>query len=451
MTLVDFLNKIRSYQEFPAMIFKEQVYNYNWLCQQEDIFFETLQKEGMEPGSLVSLIVDYSPEALALLMALMRLYAIIMPVTNSYSAKKSEQFEMIQPDFIIELGLENKLNFSRLKSDDKAHKLISELRARKTAGLILLSSGSTGKPKAIVHDMSFLIRGLKPSRNKLKVISFLLFDHIGGINTILNTLISGNCLVVPQNRTPKAVSQSIYRNKVDVLITSPSFLNLMLIGDAFKNSELNCLKQINYGSEVMPAILLEKLVEKLPNTKFIQIYGLSELGVIQTRTNNHSSNLINIVDKNIKHRIRNGKLEIQSNNSMMGYLNAPTPFTDDGWFMTGDVVEVVDGSLRILGRDSDLINVGGEKVFPAEIENIIFQLPEVEDVLVSGEKNLILGTIIVANIKLKFDVNHSAFKNSLRQFCRNKMPAFKVPQKIKIVPNIYYGERFKKIRGIKDE
>lgn len=446
MSILDFLNKIRLHQEQPAMIFNEQVYNYNWLCQQEDFYFDKLSEAGVGIGSIVVLIADYSPESLSVLMALMRLSAIIMPITNNHYEKKKEHLDIIQSDFIIELDTYKKINISKLNSQTEPQDLISELRSRKTPGLIILSSGSTGNYKAILHDLSLLIKGVRSSKNKLKVISFLLFDHIGGINTVLNTLISGNCLVVPSNRTPKAVAESIHRNNVEVLITSPSFLNLMLIGNVFKSNELNCLKQINYGSEVMPSILLERLAEKLPNTKFNQAYGLSEFGVIRTKTNDQGSNLITIDDINVDFRVRDDKLEIKSKNSMLGYLNSATPFTDDGWFMTGDVVEMVGSSLRILGRDSDLINIGGEKVFPAEIENIILQLPEVEDVSVSGENNLILGNIIVANIKLKFNVNHLVFKNNVRQYCLNKMPKFKVPQKFKIVSEITYGERFKKIR-----
>lgn len=89
---------------------------------------------------------------------------------------------------------------------------------------------------------------------------------------------------------------------------------------------------------------------------------------------------------------------------MLGYLNAATPFTKDGWFMTGDMVETIGDEIRIIGRNSEIINVGGEKVFPAEIENILLKLAEVEDVVVSGEKNLILGNIVVARVKIKADV-----------------------------------------------
>lgn len=73
---------------------------------------------------------------------------------------------------------------------------------------------------------------------------------------------------------------------------------------------------------------------------------------------------------------------------MLGYLNAPSPFTDDGWFITGDSVEVNGEYLKILGRKSELINVGGEKVYPQEVENIILELGNVREVTVYGEKKI---------------------------------------------------------------
>ena len=108
MSVIDFLNTTESHQESPAVIFKTEVYTYSRLCQQKAIYFEELQKEGVGQGSIVTLVADYSPEALALLLALMRLSTIIFPITNTYYAKKSEGLDMIKPNFIIELDPENK-------------------------------------------------------------------------------------------------------------------------------------------------------------------------------------------------------------------------------------------------------------------------------------------------------------------------------------------------------
>ena len=132
---------------------------------------------------------------------------------------------------------------------------------------------------------------------------------------------------------------------------------------------------------------------------------------------------------------------------MLGYLNAPSPFTDDGWFNTGDKVEVDGDYFRILGRQSDIINVGGQKVYPAQVESVVQEMPEVAEVSVYGEKNAIMGQI---RLRRRFGfgnhVTRGEFHQKLRQFCRLAPSEFQIPVRIKLVENAMHGKRFKKNR-----
>lgn len=222
----------------------------------------------------------------------------------------------------------------------------------------------------------------------------------------------------------------------------------MHLNGVFDKYKFNSLSQINYGSEVMAESLLKKLTTKLPKTKLNQAYGLSELGVIKTRSINNNSTLIKIVDSGIKYRVRDSKLEIKSKSSMLGYLNYLSPFTSDGWFMTGDLVSIDDDGIRILGRESDIINIGGAKVYPSEVEDVLLELPDVEDVFVLAEENIILGNIIVANIKLKENVDKVIFKKTAKQLCLKKLARYQIPHKYCFVKSIEYGARYKKQRKI---
>jgi acyl-CoA synthetase (AMP-forming)/AMP-acid ligase II len=143
-----------------------------------------------------------------------------------------------------------------------------------------------------------------------------------------------------------------------------------------------------------------------------------------------------------------GLLQIKSDSAMLGYLNAENPFTEDGWFMTGDSVEVKDEYFRILGRKSELINVGGEKVFPQEVENIILELDFVEDVVVFGAKNPILGTVVAAKVKIKSpdSVDDKALIIAIKKHCNGRLSRFKVPVQISISRENIVNERFKKGR-----
>jgi long-chain acyl-CoA synthetase len=142
-----------------------------------------------------------------------------------------------------------------------------------------------------------------------------------------------------------------------------------------------------------------------------------------------------------------GMLEIKAQSAMSGYLNAPSPFTADGWFQTGDAVEVDGEYLRILGRTSEIINVGGEKVYPAEVESVLQLMEGVEDVTVSAESHPLTGQIVKAQVRLNGGETAAAFRRRMRMFCQGKLPKFKIPQKVVMVTEMMHGERFKKLRG----
>src|SRR5271156_2205140 len=115
---------------------------------------------------------------------------------------------------------------------------------------------------------------------------------------------------------------------------------------------------------------------------------------------------------------------------MLGYLNAENPFTEDGWFKTDDVVEVDGDYIHILGRSTDIINVGGQKVYPAQVENIIEQMENVEDVIVNGAPSPVTGHVVKATIKLNKAEDLLAFRKRLMAFCKDKLEPFEIPQKI---------------------
>src|SRR5690606_3810396 len=196
--------------------------------------------------------------------------------------------------------------------------------------------------------------------HRKRAITFLLFDHIGGINTLLYYLSNGGTIVTVQDRSAHAVCAAIERHRVQVLPTSPTFINLMLVSGAHRSFDLSSLELITYGTEVMPESTLARLNRELPHVQTQQTYGLSELGILRSKSKSSDSLWVKIGGEGFETRVVDGMLEIKAKSAMLGYLNAPSPFTEDGWFKTGDAVEVDGEYIRILGRKSELINVGGE-------------------------------------------------------------------------------------------
>src|SRR5206468_8062196 len=128
--------------------------------------------------------------------------------------------------------------------------------------------------------------------------------------------------------------------------------------------------------------------------------GLSEVGVLHSRSRDSDSLWMRVGGKGFETRIVDGVLHVRSDYAMVGYLNAPDPFDGAGWLNTGDMV-VQDGDwLRVVGRASDIINVAGQKVFPDEVEGVLMQADNVVDATVRGEPHPLLGNVVVAELTL---------------------------------------------------
>ena len=224
-----------------------------------------------------------SPNSIALLFALIEKNSIIVPLTDSVKNKKDDFIKISEGELIIKINSRDKIKIDRLQYN-ASNKLYEQLKNKKRPGLVLFSSGSTGKSKASLHDITFLLQKFKVKRHRLNAITFLLYDHIGGFNTLLYILSNGGKIVTIRDRNPANILKLIEENKVGLLPTSPTFLNLLIISEEYKNYNLDCLKIITYGTEPMPEVTLNRLNEIFPNIKFTQTYGLSEVGILRSKS-----------------------------------------------------------------------------------------------------------------------------------------------------------------------
>jgi len=305
--------------------------------------------------------------------------------------------------------------------------LVSEVLSSGSSGLILFSSGITGAPKAAVHNFSNLLEKFRSyNRPTLRTLGFLLFDHWGGLNTLFHTLFNAGTLHVPVSRQPTEVIRQAAYEGINLIPTTPSFLRLALVSNAFDDVDLSQLKLVTYGTEPMDQPTLERLNEVLPDHVDIrQTYGLSELGVFRISNRSKRELWIRISDPDIDVEAWEDVLWIRSPHRMLGYLNAPSPFDELGWFNTRDLVEFDGEYFRLHGRVDDLINVGGVKIQPGEIEQAAYGLPEVCYAKASGEPDPFLGQHIRLNLQLVDGVttNRAEIRKKLsRLLVREKMP-----------------------------
>ena len=277
---------------------------------------------------------------------------------------------------------------------------------------------------------------------------FLMFDHIGGINTMLNILSTGATMIIPQNRNADDVCKLINEYKIAVLPASPTFLNLILIGKSYEKYDLSSLRMITYGTETMPEGLLNRLKSVFTKVKFLQTFGTSETGIASTSSKSSDSTFMKIDDENLEYKIVDGELWLKSKTRILGYLNADMDsFTDDGWFKTGDLAQQSeDGFIKIIGRSKEIINVGGQKVLPCEVESVLLEMKEIQDCLVYAEKNAITNQSVCCDVVLKPGVDANGIKILVRKFCKDKLDSFKIPVKVNVVQKTEFTQRFKKIR-----
>jgi long-chain acyl-CoA synthetase len=406
-----------------------------------------LQATGIAPGACIALRGRVSGDMVGLLFALVENANIVVPFLSASDFEVDDALAIACVDGVFEFSDDGSSRYTR-RDHDRSHALLDRLRNEPAeAGLILFTSGSSGKNKASVHRFSRLIANVlqKPGA-AYRTLIFLMFDHIGGINTLLHVLCNGGTAVFVSDRSAATVCHAIESQRVQLLPTTPTFLNMLLISDQRRAYDLSSLELITYGTEPMSLATLKALNQALPGVRCKQTYGLTEVGILPTRSEDAGSTWMKVGGQRHEVRIVDGILWIRTDAAMLGYLNAPSPFDQDGWFNTGDKVEERDGYLRILGRESEIINVGGEKVYPSEIENLILQVENISDVVVSGKPSALTGHLVFATVQLIAPEPAAQVERRVRAHCREHLPPFKVPVGVKVSEDAMFGARFKKIR-----
>ena len=376
-------------------------------------------------GDVVALIGDFDARSLSTLLHLIDRGAVLVPLTEATRPEHEYFFDAASVDFVIEGS-----SLRRRSEARGAHPLLTGLRQSGHPGLVLFSSGTTGRPKAILHDFTYFLTRYRTPRPTLRTLNFLLFDHIGGINTFFHTIFNGGQVVAPSGRTPECVAENISHYRVELFPTTPTFLRLMLLEGAFDTKNFESLKVITYGTERMDQPTLDRLCDALPQVDFRQTYGMSELGILRVKSRARNSLWMTVGGEGVETKVVEDVLFIRSANRMLGYLNAASPFDADGWYDTGDLVEQDGRFLKIVGRSKQIINVGGVKVLPSEVERVALLHPDVLRAKARGVPNPLTGQHI--EITCQPRPGAQLDRNTLRAHFRKHLSELLRPQSIKV-------------------
>jgi acyl-CoA synthetase (AMP-forming)/AMP-acid ligase II len=315
--------------------------------------------------------------------------------------------------------------------EDHAHRatnpgLADSLKSTLTTKLFLPTSGTTGLPKFVAHTLEELSRPIRRTSGKGKLRWGLLYDpaRFAGLQVLLQSVLNGECVLAPaaEWELTKKVGWLV-SHSCDALSATPSLWRRIL---ACPESHRLPLVQITLGGEICDQPLLNALKSRYPHARLTQIYASTEAGVVFSVHDEKPG----FPAEWLKTGTRNRKLRISADGTLE--VTAASATAGETWIDTGDVVEQDEERVFFRGRKSGLINVGGDKVYPEEIETILNSLEGVESVLVSARNSSLMGSLLEAQIVPSASAPDD-LADRVRLYCRQFLPRHKQPAFIKVV------------------
>lgn len=431
MSLVNYLETTWRNESKPFII-----HGGNHYFASDILNYKDSMKFNFSCGDVVAICGDFDAFSLSLMIKLLDINAIVVFLTK--------QNESLHEKMLLECGVDYYVKdkkCKKLKYITNKSQLITDLQTKNKGGLIFFSTGTSGKPKAILLSTEDFMHKFYTKRPSFTTLSFLMFDHLGGINTLFHALFNKGTIIVPLSRSIEHIFDLISKYKIEVLPTTPTFLRMLILSGKISSIIPDCLKIISYGTERMDQQTLNVLCEKLPNIDFRQTYGLTELGVFRVKSESRNSLFMKIGGEGVQTKIEKNILFIKNKNGMLGYLNAESPFDEEGWYNTKDIVEKKEGYIKIVGRKTDIVNVGGQKFLLSEVEDVVMKISFVNDVKLIKKDNPITGQ----HIEMVVKTNNDDIKNldQIKKYLDEYLPKHMRPQRIKI-GEINVGHRFKK-------
>lgn len=301
----------------------------------------------------------------------------------------------------------------------------------------IFTSGTTGLPKKFDHTLRSLLRNIKVSpKHKNDIWAFAYnCTHFAGVQVLLQAVLNTNTIVNVFGENAQKANELIEQYKCNCISATPTYYRNFILTDN-KTNEL--MHNVTFGGEKFSNTLLKKVKQKFPNARIRNIYASTEVGSLLSGKDETFT-----IPDNMRDLVK-----ISQNCHLLLHRDLVLhTVVDEEWYDTGDIVSMnEDGSFKILSRDSDFINVGGYKVNPLEVEDVIMQVPGVIDTVVYGRDNSVIGKLLVADVVASDDTDFKALKKEITSKIKNELQAYKLPRIIKSVSEIKRSRTGKKVR-----
>ncbi|MBM7647591.1 long-chain acyl-CoA synthetase [Bacillus ectoiniformans] len=485
-----------SFGEKAAYHFLDQTSTYAELDQAVTQFASSLHSLGIKKGDHIALLLGNSPHFVISLYGAMRAGVTVIPINPIYSPEEisyilsngdvkavvmldlllplAEKISLQLPNvhhFIVcdsndekakafdvtEFSILPKMKtFSRLLSSDHSKFECPLLDDEETA-VILYTSGTTGKPKGAMLTHKNLYSNARDIGEYLKitkedrVVTVLPMFHVFCLSVALNApMIQGATMLILPRFSPKDVFASVMNHQATVFAGVPTMYNFLLQYPEGQSEDLASLRLCISGGASMPVALLEKFEEKF-KTVISEGYGLSEASPVTCfnpldkgrKAGSIGCSIVNVENKVVNELGEEvplgqvGELIVKGPNVMKGYYKMPEETAaaiKEGWLYTGDLAKKdEDGYFYIVDRKKDLVIVGGYNVYPREVEEVLYNHPDIIEAAVLGVPDPNYGEAVLAFVVSK---NPALTEQEIFDYCRNSLADYKLPKSIEFLEEL---------------
>lgn len=313
---------------------------------------------------------------------------------------------------------------------------------------LLATSGTTGAPKLIEHTLAGLTRTVK--RDLLRGAEYtwgLLYDpcRFAGIQVVLQALLSGSHLALPDSLAFEDQLAALLAHRVNALSATPSFWRKLLMDGRLAHLQL---KQLTLGGEIADQQILDALKGRFPDARLIHIYASTEAGTGFAVQDGHAGFPASWLNsgKEPSLRVSEARHLLIKPAILAGGKEIAGRLDTEGYLDTQDLVKIQGDRVYFVGRASGAINVGGNKVNPEEVENIIREVKAVVDVRVFGKASSMMGQLVAAEVVPAVGHEPPALRKEILQHCREMLQGWQIPVSISFVEELKANAAGKKER-----
>ncbi|MGM7680825.1 o-succinylbenzoate--CoA ligase [Cytobacillus sp. Hm23] len=471
--------------EQAALIYKDKTITYKELNIRVNKLANSLLKLGVRFGDRVNALLFNSNECMETMFACAKIGAIFVPINFRLSIDEIEYIvrdsgtghliydermaqavnalrERIKElNYFIHVGHSPDLvdlSYENLIDQSLGNEPQFEL-SENDVHMMMYTSGTTGKPKG-----AMLTHG-NTQWNAINAIQFLAFKenditltvaplfHIGGMN-ILTTpvLYKGGTVVLQDHFQPDKVLHAIQTYKVTSLFLVPAMWMALLHSNLINDYDLSSFRFCISGGAPCPLTVIEFFQQK--QVPLYEGFGLTEtapfvslldaknayrkMGSVGKNPIHTEVKIVNDLGSSVEHG-EVGELLVKGPNVFAGYWNKPLETKKaikDSWFYTGDLARMDDeGFIYIVDRKKDMIISGGENIYPAEVEQVLYKHPDIKEVAVVGAVDETWGEVPKAYIVLH-DTDNNLTLQHFTKFCNGKLANYKIPKHIELLSNL---------------